>query len=326
MTMTSLVKASDFDLNERFYAALNCRAGIVVSILRDFEKLDVRPAFAEINVDFARLVAPMMAGDIAGAHMGVISDAVWQSRFGVEFARSESSSPQRLEAFVAENLAAGRPVLTPHDGFFDANAENKFQIRHVIHNTLVYGADAEARVYAMGDRYLRPSMGFDELLRAAEAIEAQFVAVTACRPFAGDWIALTRTALAHLEATATPVSAIDLTDDCVTAIERDRASDGVDRWRQSDAFFNGIGASRLLSADFLEAAREHVAGLVPPAEIDATAAVLRRLGREWQVLSAVTSKFLLTGRAEERERIRARLRALLADEAAQAVPVPRVAA
>ncbi|MEZ5840834.1 MAG: hypothetical protein R3D02_10560 [Hyphomicrobiales bacterium] len=311
-----LKEPNDFDLNEVRYSALNCKNGIIASMLRDFQCLDITPVYAGLHVAFADIVAPMTKGDIAGAHLGGFDQSVWAGLFSVDWlSQPVPADVDEFRLVLADTLAAVGPVLAPHDGYYDENAADKYRRVHALHNAMIYGMTDDGTGLHIADRYLRVVMPIEVFHEALVSQGAPLLGIRACKPYQGDWSTL----LARLRQTISarlPVRAdLDLVGPCLDAIRSDGPGAPAERWLQAHSYLKAVGASRAFAADLVRALATR--GLVSGGDADAFTTAFDRWAEDWNLASALAYKFMAAGQEKTLVRVRERLEKVVGEEIAE---------
>lgn len=308
-----------FDLSETRYSALNCKNGIIASLLRDFHGLDITPVFSGLYVGFRDIIRPMTNGDIAGAHLGAFEQGVWTRLFAIDWhVQSVAASAGDFVAELSRTLAEVGPVLAPHDGYYDENAADKFQRVHALHNSMIYGISEDGTGLNIADRHLRVAMPIEAFHRGLTSQGASLLGIRGCRPFEGDWrLEFERMCLTIRERRTVPGDLL-FVEDCLSAIRLDGPGAQPGRWLQAHSYLKAVGASRAYTVDFARAWASRCLAAAPRAIEDFVAA-LGRWAETWILASALAYKFMATGREEVLVRVRENLVRVLAEEA-EAMP------
>jgi len=310
--------AESFDLNEKMYALLNCKNGIVASILRDFMDIDILPYFNNCYIPFREIVAPIDSGDIAGVHFGNAENGVWQELFAVEFShlKFDDNYIQWLEGVVTYLETKG-PLLAPHDGFYDINAADKYQKNHTLHNSFIFGV--EKGRFHLADRHIRTTVDSRSFYDSVAATKSSLLGVDQAREYAGDWDILLNDLLVKVRDKLTLKEDLQLVKGCIESIVEDAAvQDGNGkRWKQSHSYIKAVGASRDMTAKVLErcASRaEDGKGLVEVTEM------MNHLAKSWNICSALAYKYEITNDSAVLSNLKAKMIDTLTLELGMKIP------
>jgi hypothetical protein len=301
------VALADLDVHDKDYCALNCRAGILAAILRTGLGIDPTPIFARTAIDSRLMIEPIERGEIAGGTFGAFANETWTELFGAQVVEWHPLSRKEMVDSLDAALRDHGMVMAAHDGYFDPLAADKYQRRHMRHNSLVYGFADNG--YLIADRTYRSTIDAETLWRCMAEETTTFVTLADARPYAGDWAAELSVGAQRFHAAMSAT----LTDDAITRLVAAMAADLAtpeDRWLQTHLYFIGLGRSRALFAQALAYEPDRTPGL---AELSAA---LENAANAWVLTGRWIYKRLAAARPIIVDDLTARIRTA---EAADAV-------